>query len=347
MKVFRSLVAIALVAALSLGLFGCADKDTAAKVNGTKITVAELDAQVEQLKKSYPQMFTGSEGEQRLLEFRLRVLDNLINQVLLEEAAEDQGVEVSDDEINKQVADLKKGFADEEQFEAALKSAGVDSAGLADQIRDQLVTQRIIEKLSAKADRVTDADVKEYYEKNKARYSQKAAKKSSHILVRDEATAQQVLAKVQAGGDFAALAKQYSADAGSASKGGDLGWPTQPYLPEYEAALAKLSKGQTTTALVKSSEGYHIIRVTDERPAKQKTLAEATDEIKQAIAQERRANAYQDYLSQLRKDAKIEILDPALVEAGVKKPGDTPKATGKKSSSKTTTSTEESTGTKK
>lgn len=345
MKVFRSLVALSLVAGLSLGLVGCADKDTAAKVDGVKISVADLDAQVEQLKKSYPQMFTGDEGEQRLLEFRLRVLDNLINQKLLERAAKDQGVEVTDEEIDKQIADLKKGFADEKQFEAALKSAGVDKDGLAGQIRDQLITQRVIEKLTAKAQDVSDADIKAYYEKNKARYNQKAAKKSSHILIKDGATAEKVLKDVLAGGDFAALAKKYSEDPASASKGGDLGWPTQPYVPEFEAAVAKLKKGETTQELVKSQYGYHIIRVTDERAAKQQTLEEVRNEVKQAISQERRATAYQDYLNDLRKEAKIEILDPALVKAGVKKLGDTPKASkssakpkssGSKSSTETT-----------
>ena len=131
------------------------------------------------------------------------------------------------------------------------------------QIRNQLVTQKLIETLASDA-KVSEADIQAYYDTNKAQFFQKEAKKASHILFKpeDKATAEKVLAEVKAGGNFEALAKKYSVDTATASKGGDLGWPTSAYVPEFEAALAKLSKGETS-ALVQSPYGWHIIRVTD------------------------------------------------------------------------------------
>ena len=314
MKFTRTILAVALVSALALAATGCNSDSVAATVNGEKITVDELNQQVEQLKKQYPTMFTGTDGEGRLLDFKQRLLDNLINQKLIEQAAKDKGIDVTSADVQKQIATLKKGFKDDTQFQAALKSAGLDEAGLEQQVREQLIQQKLIDKLSSDATTVTADDITAYYDANKSQFEQKAAKRASHILFKpaDEATAKKVLAEVLAGGDFAAAAKKYSQDPGSAANGGDLGWPTTPYVTEFQAALDKLNVGQMTTTLVKSQYGWHIIKVTDERAALTKTLEQAKAQIVQIITQQRKADAYQKFLDSLRKKAKIEIIIPEL-----------------------------------
>lgn len=316
MKKFGALLVIAALAMAALVVTGCQESDVAAKVNGEVITNAELDKQLEQLKKQYPQMFTGADGEGRMLDFKQRLLDNLINQKLVEQAAKEKGIKITDADVDKQIEQLKSGFKDDAQFEQALKTAGMSVDQLKTQIRDQLLTQKLIESLAADI-KVTEAEVKAYYDKNKAQFFQKEAKKASHILFKpdDKKTAEKVLAELKAGGDFAALAKQYSVDTATASKGGDLGWPTTPYVPEFEAALAKLKKGQTS-GLVQTPYGWHIIRVTDERKGKQQTLAEVKAQIEQIIQQQRRADGYQKFLDELKKKAKIEILVADLKDGG-------------------------------
>jgi foldase protein PrsA len=308
MKSLRIVFAAALMVALTLGAGGCTSKNVAAKVNGDVITIDELNVQVDQLKKQYPQMFEGADGEGRLLDFKQRLLDNLINQKLVEQAAKDKKIEVTDAEVTKQVDQLKAGFKDDAQFQSALKSAGMDAAGLTKQIKDQLVTQKLIESLS-KDTTVTVAEMQAYYDKNKTQFEQKAAKRAMHILFKpeDKATAQKVLQQIKDGGDFSALAKKYSVDTATASKGGDLGWPTTPYVDEFEAALAKLGKGETS-GLVQTPYGWHIIRVTDTRKGSQQTFSEVKDQIQQILIQQKRAEDYQKYLDALRKKAKIEIL---------------------------------------
>lgn len=316
MKKFGALLVIVALAMAALVVTGCQESDVAAKVNGEVITNAELDKQLEQLKKQYPQMFTGADGEGRMLDFKQRLLDNLINQKLVEQAAKEKDIKITDADVDKQIEQLKSGFKDDAQFEQALKTAGMTVDQLKTQIRDQLLTQKLIESLAADI-KVTEAEVKAYYEKNKTQFLQKEAKKASHILFKpnDKKTAEKVLAEVKAGGDFAALAKKYSVDTATASKGGDLGWPTTPYVPEFETALAKLKKGQTS-ALVQTPYGWHIIRVTDERKGKQQTLAEVKAQIEQIIQQQRRADGYQKFLDDLKKKAKIEILVADLKDGG-------------------------------
>jgi len=306
-----------------IGLTGCSGGDAAAKVNGQVITTTELNAQLDQLKKQYPQMFQGSDAEGRLLDFKERLLENLINQDLIAQAAKQKGITVSDDDVQKQIDQLKAGFKDEAQFEAALKSAGMTTDSLKSQIQNQLITQKLVESLSS-SQTVTDAEIAAYYNANKAQFFQKPAKRAEHILFKpsDKATAEKVLKQIQGGADFGALARKYSIDTASASKGGDLGWPTSAYVPEFQAALDKLSKGQTS-GLVQTPYGWHIIRVTDVRPGTQQSLAEVKSQIQQIIVQQRRSDAYQTFLNDLRKTAKIEILEADLKSSASKITGST------------------------
>lgn len=312
MKALRTAVALVLVAGLVFGIAGCTDKDVAAKVNGDTIKKSELDAQVEKLKEQYPTMFTGADGEGRLLDFKQRLLDNMINALLIKQAAGEEGINVTDEDVTKKVEELKKGFASQEQFEQALSQAGMDIKALEDQIREQLITEQLIAALN-KDTEVSDKEISEYYDTNKTQFNEEAAVHASHILFEpdDKATAETVLAEVKAGGDFAALAKEHSKDPASAAKGGDLGWPTTPYVPEFQAAADTLAAGQVSE-LVETQFGWHIIKVIEKREARQKTLEEVTDQIKQIIIQQRNADAYQKFLDKLRAEADIEILVPEL-----------------------------------
>ena len=316
MKSLRFVLAVALCALMAfavVGLTGCGDKDVAAKVNGQVIKASDLTTQLDQLKKQYPQMFTGTDAEGRLLDFKQRLLENLINQALIEQAAKSKGIDVSDADIQKQIDQLKSGFKDASAFDQALKSAGMSLDQLKTQIKNQLVTQKLVETLAA-SQTVSDADVQAYYNKNKAQFFQKPAKRASHILFKSEnkATAQKVLKELQAKTiTFSAAAKQYSIDTATASKGGDLGWPTQAYVPEFQAALDKLQKNQLS-GLVQSPYGLHIIIVTDVRGGTQQSLSEVQSQIKQIIVQQRRSDAYQQFLNDLRKNAKIEYIEADL-----------------------------------
>lgn len=311
MKFTRTLLAIALLGALAAGTLavtGCSNQDTAAKVNGEKISTEQLEQQLDQLKKQYPNMFEGADGEGRLLDFKQRLLDNLINQKLIEQAAKDKGIKISDADIKKQIDQLKAGFKDDAQFKDALKSAGMTEAALTEQIRQQLMTQKLIESLSADQ-KVTEADIKDYYAANKSQFFQKESKRASHILfkVEDKKKAAAVLARIENGEDFSTLAKANSIDTATAAKGGDLGWPSVTYVPEFQAALDKLNKGEMS-GLVQTPYGWHIIKVTDERKGSQQSLAEVKSQIEQIIIQQRKADSYQKFLNDLRKKAEIDIL---------------------------------------
>jgi foldase protein PrsA len=306
MKPLRIAVVAVLAAALAFALAGCSNKNVAATVNGQNISNQELQTQLDQVKKRFPQFFQGADAAQREIEFKQRLLDELINRQLIAQAAKDRGINVTDADVQKQIDTIKKGFKDQAAFDAALKNAGIDPSSLNEQIKTQLVTQKLVEQLSKDIPKPTQAEIKAYYDTHKSEFGQAAAKRASHILVKDKATAEKLLAELKAGADFSKLAKANSIDTVSAAKGGDLDWPTTPFVPEFQAALDKLKVGQLS-GVVKTQFGYHIIKVTDERAAKQQPLSEVQATIAQKIVEQKRADLYQKLLDDLRKKAKIEI----------------------------------------
>ena len=312
MRKSRAIIAAILAVVLVFTLTACGDDDAAATVNGEVIKKSELDVQMVKLEEQYPQMFEGADSEGRYLDFQQRLLDNMINNVLIRQAAEDMDIVISDADVDAQIEELKSGFQTDEQFEQALEQAGMDVDSLEEQVRDQLLTEQLLAELTSDVE-ISDEEIQEYYDANEAQFTEEAAVHAAHILfdIDDKATAETVLAEIQAGGDFAALAKEYSQDTASAANGGDLGWPTTPYVPEFQAAAEQLEVGQTS-ALVETTFGWHIIRVIEVRGQRVKPIEEVSDQVEQILIQQHNADVYQEFLDELRADAEIVILIPEL-----------------------------------
>jgi peptidyl-prolyl cis-trans isomerase C len=161
-----------------------------------------------------------------------------------------------------------------------------------------------------KANPVTDADIQAEYDAQVA--ATPPEYHARHILVDDKSLAEAIIQKLQAKGDFAALAKEYSKDS-SAQNGGDLGWfGPQAMVKEFSDAVVKMEKGKFTTAPVQTQFGWHVIQLDDTRPAQLPPLDQVKDRVQQLI-QRKRVGAH---LEELRKDSKIdaETLTAALTE---------------------------------
>jgi peptidyl-prolyl cis-trans isomerase D len=184
---------------------------------------------------------------------------------------------------------------------------------------------------------VSDQDIQAYYDQNRDQYRVPEQVKVAHILIKTpiaapgqpedqkgidaaRAKAEDVLKQVQAGGDFAKLAEKYSDDPGSAKSGGELGWIGRGRtVPEFEKAAFSLAKGQTSD-LVKSSYGFHIIRVEDKQEAHVKTLAEVKAEIAEKVKQEKLTRATEAAANALLSAAR----SPDGFDKAAASKGDTP-----------------------
>jgi len=177
-----------------------------------------------------------------------------------------------------------------------------------DLARQQIILALLIEDLSKKLT-PTEADLRKEYERVKAERGADAGKqyKSRHILVKEEAVALQIIADLDAGGDFAAIAKEKSEDTGTKEEGGELDWSeAEGYVQPFGEALKTLKKGERTKEPVKTTYGYHIIELEDIKSVPFPEFDQVKPQIQQQLATKMR----DDYIADLRAKAKVQKIDP-------------------------------------
>ena len=228
-----------------------------------------------------------------------KVGQSVLQELLYSKVLSDK-YEVTDKEVDAKVKEMKDQLGD--NFEMALLQSGFEDEAA---LKETLKTNLLIEKAVVKD--ISDEDVKKYYEEN-----YKPEIKARHILVADEAKAKEIKAKLDAGEDFAKLAKENSTDTQSAEKGGDLGWfgPGKMVPPFEEAAYAL--KVNEISEPVKSDYGYHIIQVTDKK--EKQPFEEVKDKMKEQLklSELNDSTKIQAIIDNELKNAKVEIKDKDL-----------------------------------
>jgi foldase protein PrsA len=205
-------------------------------------------------------------------------------------------VRISNQEVNMAIDNIMKqqNIPSKQAFQQALKQAGMSENMIQKLIKDEMLVQKMVTKVREDA-KVEPADLKEV--------------RASHILVSKESEAKNILARLNKGEDFAMLAKQYSQDPGSAVKGGDLGYFTTGQMVEpFEKTAFSLKVGETS-GIVKTSFGYHIIRVADFRLRK---FPGKEADVQNAALREKQEKTFQKWFMGLRSSAKVEVLSPVM-----------------------------------
>ena len=247
-----------------------------------------------------------------------RVLDELVTYTLLKQETKGRNVTVTDAEVDEQLNSMRKAAGSEENFTKALAARQMTLERLKADTRVELAIARMMSDLVAAA-AVTGAEAKEHYDQNPAKFKREETVRASHILVMvdpqaDAATKQaaknkidEVLKRAKAGQDFAALARETSQDA-SAPRGGDLGFfPRQKMVAPFADAAFALKIGEMSD-VVTTQFGYHIIKVTDRKPASTASLEEVGPQLKRMLTEQKKQQQAQAFIAQLKQKAKIEVL---------------------------------------
>jgi peptidyl-prolyl cis-trans isomerase C len=180
-----------------------------------------------------------------------------------------------------------------------------DVKAIVAQYEDEAIRQVLLKRFLA--GKITDADLKKRYDAEVAKVPPTEELKASHILVKTEDEAKDIIKQLEGGADFAKLAKEKSTDTGSGANGGDLGYfGDGDMVPEFYAAANKLKKGEFTKDPVKSQYGWHVILLTDRRTKEAPKFEEVKDQIKDELTQELVAG----WLTDLHKAAKIQKFGP-------------------------------------
>jgi len=278
---------------LATSLTACASGGAIATVNGTAISKAEFDNKLE----DNPQA--------------VGTLTQMVREILINDYAKQNNITVSDAEIAKREDDIKANFPNG-QWDQMLKSRGLTE----NDVHSLLSQQIIIDKAVGANVKITDAQIKAYFDKNHAAFDKPAQVRARHILVADLATANKVEALIKADpSKFADLAHQYSTDPGSKDKGGELGFFRRGQMvPSFDKYVFS-APVNVISPPIKSPFGYHIIQVEEIQLGQTATLANSHDKIADLLRQQQEGPLIQPWLANLQAKANIVVTDPRFQAA--------------------------------
>jgi parvulin-like peptidyl-prolyl isomerase len=285
-------------------------EDSVAVVGDSDITKAEFEALMNRARSAYkgqkrefPKVGT---AEYKTLQNQ--AVQYLVQQEKYRQAADELDVKIEEKEINARLEQVKKQYfgASQKEYEKNLKAQGLTEDQVRREIENQLISEKIYEKITEEV-KVTDSDIEEYYEKNKKNYKVPASREVRHILVSSKALADSLHTQLQNGGNFAALAKKNSKDPGSKANGGKLTVRKGETVPPFDKAAFSLDKGELSKP-IKTTYGWHIIEaLSDEKAPTTTPLKDVKEQIRQQLLQERRQKAVTDWTEELNKDFDDQI----------------------------------------
>lgn len=341
MKKLKKLMAVIAIATISASAMGCKmiektpeaiQKTALATVGKETITKGDLDKEIgAQLKQQFGDDYeTNTKVKDQVAQFKKQGLDSLVTQKILLQKAAELNLKPSDDELNKKadetINQYKTQYSQEGQWESVLEQSGLTEDKLRDLIKNQNIMQAVQQDM-VKDINPTDDEIQAAYDKDKdTKYSVGAGATVAHILIAEKAgdgsvdfdasltKANALKAKLDAGTDFAALAKENSVDPGSKDKGGDLGFQaynTTQLVPEFVNGFKNLKEGEVSSP-VKSEYGYHIIKATGLKQAQVTPFDQVKDQIKQTLLQQKQQDTFNSKLEEWKTELKVKTYDDRL-----------------------------------
>ena len=273
----------------------------------------------DKLKQQYGDNYaTNDNVKDQITKLKKQQLDNLVTEKILLKKADELNLKPSDDVINKQINDTvnqyKAQYTAAGQFENILQKNGITENQFEESIKNQIIMSAVQDSI-IKDITVTDDEVQKYYDENKdTTFTVGAGATVAHILVADEATAKDLKAKLDAGADFATLAKENSLDTGTKDNGGSLGfvpYDTTQLVTEFVNGFKNLKEGEVS-APVKSQYGYHLIKATGLKGSEVMTFGEVKDKIKAALLKQKQGTAFNSTIEKWKIDLKVKTYEDKL-----------------------------------
>jgi peptidyl-prolyl cis-trans isomerase SurA len=314
---------IALSLALSVAAGEVVDR-VAATVNGDVVTLSDLEERAGAEWARVERMDPGPARDEARKAALRRALDLIVSEKLLAKQAEVLQLETTDAQIDAAIADIKtRNRFDDAQLDRALADQGMDRAAFRQQVRRELETYQVLQYKVRGRVKLSDDDVKNYYQTHPQEFGGDEELKVRHIFLplpdgatkaeeeKARAQGERVLQRLRAGEDFAKVAREVSKGP-SAADGGDIGWLRRGTVQkQLEDAAFALKEGQISP-LVRAGPGLHILKVEGRRSGGGKTFEEAKEEIRNRMYEEQVGSYRQAYIEELKKSAVIDVKIPEL-----------------------------------
>jgi foldase protein PrsA len=234
-----------------------------------------------------------------------QVMQFLVSAEWIQQEAQKQKVTVSNKEVQKQFADQKKqSFQKDADYKKFLANSGMTEADLIFRVKLDVISNDVRNKVIKGKDKVTDAQIASYYNKNKQRFAQPERRDLLVVLTRTKAKADQAKKALDGGQGWASVAKKFSIDEASKAQGGKLpGVAKGQQEKAFDDAIFSAKK-KVTTGPIKTQFGYYVFQVTKVTPASQQSLAQTKETIKNLLKSQNQQKALNDFVKQFRKDYK-------------------------------------------
>jgi len=278
--------------------------DDVAVVGDQQVSKQEFQQLMARAQKSYDQQKRAfpKAGTAEYEQLKGQAITFLIQQAEVDSQAKKLGVDVSNDKVDQEIARYKKQYygGSDARYEKAVKQQGLTDDQAREAIRQQLISQALFKKVTGGV-KVTDSDVKQYYDTHKTQYVQPESRDVRHILVTKNPLADSLYQQLKNGGNFAKLAKQYSKDPGSAANGGKLTVSKGQTVPQFDKAAFELKTGQISQP-VHTQYGYHIIQALSAVKAATTTkLSQVRASIRQQHEQRKKNDEITKWLADTKK----------------------------------------------
>ena len=266
----------------------------------------------------------GARGDQLelLKQLRIEAMDLMIEQELVKQAAENEGVAGDPAEVDKQIAELRDVFDTDEQFRMKLEADGYTEETYRRHVQRMAAAKVYLDRIRADASDVRDSEVEQFYEENEARLTLPEQVRVRHILLtwkpmgtQDDRAAireqmEPILERARAGEDFAALAREFSEDSATKGNGGDTGFFYRgTMVPAFEQAAFALQPGDVSDP-VDTVFGVHIIKLEERQEARLLPLDEVREQLRDHVREEKMEAAVDAKVDELRAAADVQVLIP-------------------------------------
>jgi parvulin-like peptidyl-prolyl isomerase len=287
-----------------------------AVVNDEPITQSEFEMSFAPIYKQYAETYKDAELQEKLLEARIGVLNQLIEDRLLYQDAVSKGIEVPDEEIEKRIEELESRFASKEEFKKETELQGFSLKQIKQRQKEQLAIQKLYQYEVLSKVSVSPQDVEQFYVEHSADYTSPERVKARSIMLRKdlaketaEVTRERLSAIVEqfnAGTPFEKLASDNSEESNAAT-GGDLGFVEHgKMIAAIDNAIFSSEIGKVTD-IVETDIGFHVFYIEARQAEKVTSLENVKGAIREQLFRERSEARYQAWVEELKQDAYISI----------------------------------------
>jgi foldase protein PrsA len=269
---------------------------------------------IEQARKAAPKPAKGQpkqtdadlkrQCQDRYNQMREQVLTLLINFQWITGEAEEQGIKVSDEEVQKAFEEQKKqSFPKEADYKKFLETSGQTHEDVLMRVRLELLSNKIRDKIG-KGGKVTDQQIEDYYKKNKSQFAQPERRDLRIVLTKTKGKAEQAKDALQSGQSFKQVAQRFSIDDASKAQGGKLPAVAKGQQEKaFDSAIFSADKGKITGP-VKTQFGFYVFKVDKVNAASQQTLEQAKPTIRQLLVSQNQQKAFDTFVKDFRKKWK-------------------------------------------